>query len=357
MATPSTMSSRFTPAAEALPPETVIFGRSDVMRLLRATLHKGASANVPVLLHGEGGTGKNVLARFVHSISPWHAGPFVTVSCPMLRGSAQEHEIFGEDSSPDHQQSGARVHLANGGTLFFDEIADLTSSSQARLLEFLQERSANEEVDGESDARVLCSASRSIDDEVAQGRFRQDLYYRLNVISVRVPALRERHADVPVLAEHFYRTFSARYHSAAEPLSEKLVDFLCSYTWPGNIRELENVIKRYVILGSADAIYADLSSKPANGNGGKPHESPRTARFVTPEIAPNQTVALKEITRAAARDVEREVILKTLEANGWNRRRAARALKISYRALMYKMKGVDLGSSAPNGNGHRSNGR
>lgn len=353
MATPSTMSSRFTIAAEVMPPETVIFGRSDVMRVVRATLHKGAPANVPVLLHGEGGTGKDVLARLVHNISPWHAGPFIKISCPMLRGPAQEHDIFGGDSASERQRSTARVHLAGGGTLFFDEVADLTASSQARLLEFLQERGSGDE-DGETDARVLCSASRSLEEEVAHGRFRQDLFYRLNVISIRVPALRERKADVPLLAEHFYQAFSTRYHSAAEPLSEQLVDLLCAYSWPGNIRELENVIKRYVILGSADAIYADLAPKGANGDG---TTKAQPVKFSTPEIGPDQPVALKEITRAAVRDVEREVILKTLEANGWNRRRAARALKISYRALMYKMKGVDLGSSAPNGNGHRSNGR
>ncbi len=221
-------------------------------------------------------------------------------------------------------------------------------SSQTRLLEFLQERGSAE---GDGEARVLCASTRNLDEDIAQGRFRQDLYYRLNVISIRVPALRERQVDVPVLAEHFYHTFCARYHSVAEPLSERLVDVLCTYSWPGNIRELENVIKRYVILGNADAIYAELAPK-ANGENGR-----KNVRLFTPEIKPDEPVALKEITRAAARDVEREVILKTLQANGWNRRRAARALKISYRALMYKMKGVDLSSDAPNGNGHRSNGR
>jgi two-component system response regulator AtoC len=345
MAIPSTMTSRFSAAAGGMPPEAVIFGRSDVMRTVRATVHKGAPANVPVLLYGESGTGKNVLARFIHSISPWSAGPFVKISCPNLRDPAQEHETFGGDG-PERQRNAGRVHLAEAGTLFFDEVTGLTASSQARLLEFLQERGSMG-ADGEDDVRVLCAASRNLDEEVAQGRFRQDLYYRLNVISVRVPSLRERQVDVPVLAEHFYRTFSARYHSAAEPLSERFVEFLCTYAWPGNVRELENVIKRYVILGSAEAIYAELAPKSVSENGRKP------PRFVSPEIGPDQPVALKEITRAAVRDVERDVILKTLEANGWNRRRAARALSISYRALMYKMKGVE----APNGNGHRFNGK
>jgi two-component system response regulator AtoC len=352
MAFPSTMTSRFTLAPEALPPETVVFGRSDVMRVVRSTLQKGASANVPVLLHGESGTGKDVLARFIHERSPWRSGPFVKVSCPMLRGESQEHEIFGFDASSNPSNVPPRVQLAIGGTLFFDEIADLNASSQSRLLEFLQEASFGERTGGsEGEARVICAVGRSLEEEVATGRFRQDLFYRLNVIAVRVPPLRERKADVPLLADHFYRVFSERYRSAAEPLSEKLVEILCGHGWPGNIRELENVIKRYVILATEDAIFAELSPRiEEKGTSG-------TAKFKALEIGPDQPVALKEITRAAVRDVERELILKTLQANGWNRRRAARALSISYRALMYKMKGVEIGNAAPNGNGHRSHER
>lgn len=344
MATPSTISNRIPAPSEALPPESVIFGRSDVMRAVRATLQKGASANVPVLLQGENGTGKDILARFIHKISPWGAGPFVKVSCPTLRGAAQESDVFGEDSNQNG--SVARVHAAGGGTLFFDEIADLSASSQTRLLEYLQEGR-----NGGGETRVVCAANRSLENEVASGRFRQELYYRLDVIHIRVPALRDRKADVPLLADYFFREFSERYRSGAEPPSERLVEALCAHAWPGNVRELENVIKRYVILASEEAIYAELGAKPNDGN------SRPAPRFVATEIGPDQPVALKEITRAAMRDVEREVILKTLQANGWNRRRAARALNISYRALMYKMKGVEVAGPIPNGNGHRSNGR
>jgi two-component system, NtrC family, response regulator AtoC len=348
MAFPSTMTSRFILAPEAMPPAAIVFGRSDVMRAVRSTLQKGASANVPVLLHGESGTGKDVLARFIHDISPWRTGPFVKVNCPKLRGETQEHEIFGNDASSGPQAAPPRVQLAAGGTLFFDEIADLNASSQTRLLEFLQEGHFCERNGGvEGEARVICAVSRSLEDEVAHGRFRQDLFYRLNVIHVRVPSLRERKADVPVLVDHFYRIFSERYRSVAEPLSEKLVEVLCGYSWPGNIRELENVIKRYVILATEEAILAELGSRAANAN------ARNVPKFVAPEIGPDQPVAFKQITRAAVRDVERELILKTLQANGWNRRRAARALSISYRALMYKMKDVEIGSATPNGNGIR----
>ena len=348
MAFPSTITNRIPGAAEAMPPEAVVFGRSDVMRAVRSTLQKGASANVPVLLHGESGSGKDVLARFIHESSPWRSGPFVKVSCPSLRGEMQEQEIFGSDSSPSPQHAPARVYLASGGTLFFDEIAELNASSQTRLLEFLQEgRFSEQNAPGEGEPRVICAVGRSLEDEVAAGRFRQDLFYRLNVISVRVPSLRERKADVPALVDYFYRLFTERYRSVAQPLSERSVDLLCGYAWPGNVRELENVIKRYVILGTEEALLAELQPKAAEvrGNG--------MPKFKVPEIGPDQPVAFKEITRAAVRDVERELIVKTLEANGWNRRRAARALNISYRALMYKMKGADVNNAAPNGNGHR----
>ncbi len=340
------MTSRFTITPEAMPPEAVVFGRSDVMRAVRNTLHKGASANVPVLLQGESGSGKDVLARFIHESSPWRSGPFVKVSCPMLRGETQEHEIFGNGSAPAGESQRPRVQLAAGGTLFFDEIADLNASSQTRLLEFLQE-GQERNGDAEAEARVICAVGRSLEEEVSSGRFRQDLFYRLNVIYVRVPPLRERKADVPVLVDYFYRSFSERYRSGAEPLSERLVDALCRHSWPGNIRELENVVKRYVILATDEAIFAELEPRTVDGNGRS------AAKFKAPEIGPDQPVALKEITRAAVRDVERELILKTLQANDWNRRRAARALNISYRALMYKMKGVQASNEAPNGNGNR----
>ena len=346
MAFPSAITNRFTLSPEALPPESVVFGRSDVMRVVRSTLQKGASANVPVLLNGESGTGKDVLARFIHENSPWRSRPFVKVSCPMLRGDTQEHEIFGNDHPHAPQAIPARVHLACGGTLFFDEIADLNASCQTRLLEFLQDGiEQNRESDGET--RVICAVGRNLEEEVAHGKFRQDLFYRLNVIQVRVPPLRERKADVPLLVDYFYRLFSERYRSGAEPLSERMVEQLCGHSWPGNIRELENVIKRYVILATEDAISTEMGPKTADGNGRS------ASKFKAPEIGPDQPVALKEITRAAVRDVERELIFKTLQANSWNRRRAARALNISYRALMYKMKGVELNHEAPNGNGNR----
>lgn len=345
MAFPSTATSRFTHVPEAMPPEAVVFGRSDVMRVIRSTIQKGAPANVPVLLQGEGGAGKDVLARFIHDTSPWRSGPFVKVSCPTLRGAAQEQDIFGDENRVNG--SLPRVQTAAGGTLFFDEVSELLPALQTRLLEYLQ----NGDASG-GEARVICAASRHLEDEVSAGRFRQDLFYRLNVIHIRVPALRERKVDVPLLVDHFYRTFCERYRSAAEPLSERLVDALCSYGWPGNIRELENVIKRYVILGTEDAISAEFGPKSHRENG--QNGSKQETKFVTPAIGPDQPVALKEITRAAMRDVEREIILKTLQANGWNRRRAARALNISYRALMYKMKGVKIRSAS---NGTRSNER
>ncbi len=349
MASPSTSISRFTVSAYPLPPEVVVFGRSEVMRNVRAMLEKGAHANVPILLQGESGTGKDVLARFVHLMSPWSGGPFVKINCPAVPAALMESELFGYEKGAftgAYTSKPGRMELAGRGTLFLDEISELDLSLQSKLLEVLQDgqccRIGGQE-NTNIEARVICATNRRLEDEVSQGRFRQDLFYRINVIHVRVPPLRERPADIPILVDYFYQAFVDRYNCRTKAVADHLLQRIAAYSWPGNIRELENVMKRYVILGSEEAIFAELtpSSQPSSS-------------YLAPQIAPDGSVSLKQITRAAVRDVERQVILKILQANNWNRRRAARALNISYRALLYKMKEVAI--AAPNnGNGDPSN--
>ncbi|MGI9102773.1 MAG: sigma-54 interaction domain-containing protein [Terriglobales bacterium] len=335
-------------SAYPLPPEVVVFGRSEVMRNLRATLEKGAHANVPILLQGESGTGKDVLARFVHLMSPWGSGPFVKINCPAVPAGLMESELFGYEKGAftgAYSSKPGRMELANRGTLFLDEISELDFSLQSKLLEVLQDgqccRIGGQE-NTNIEARVICATNRRLEDEVNGGRFRQDLFYRINVIHVRVPALRERSADIPILVNYFHQAFLDRYNCRTKAVADHLLNSMMNYAWPGNIRELENVMKRYVILGTEEAIYADLAPS-----------SPSPQGFIAPEIGPSGSVSLKEITRAAVRDVERQVILKILQANNWNRRRAARALNISYRALLYKMKEVAI-ASPHNGNGGNS---
>jgi two-component system response regulator AtoC len=234
--------------------------------------------------------------------------------------------------------------MADRGTLFLDEISELDIGLQSKLLQFLQDGQfcrIGGEQDTKVEVRVICATNRRLEEEVNKGTFRQDLYYRINVISLRVPPLRQRSGDIPTLVEYFRETFNRKYNCNAKPISDRLLNLMMSYKWPGNIRELENLLKRYVILGAEDTIFSEL--RPADVN------------FPLPEISLDRPISLKAVRRAAVRDVERQVILKILQANHWNRRRTAKALNISYRALLYKLK--EAGIPAANGNGNGSNGK
>lgn len=330
----------------ALPPESVVFGTSEPMRLLRANLEKVASAAVPMLIEGESGTGKDILAKLIHYKSPWARGPYVKVNCPAIPGTLMESELFGYEKGAFTGAFGAkpgRVEMADRGTLFLDEISELDISLQSKLLQFLQDnqfcRIGGEE-DTRVDVRVICATNRRLEEEVNRGGFRQDLYYRINVLSLKVPALRQRSCDIPALVEYFRQTFNRKYNCNVKPISDRLTNMMVNYAWPGNIRELENLLKRYVILGSEEAIYSELR--------------PTEVNYPMPEISLDKPISLKAVRRAAVRDVERHVILKILQANHWNRRRTARALNISYRALLYKLKdaGIPSGNGSSNGNGN-----
>jgi two-component system, NtrC family, response regulator AtoC len=329
-----------------LPPETVVFGRSEPMQALRANLEKLATASVPMLIEGESGTGKDILAKLIHYKSSWNQGPYVKVNCPAIPGTLMESELFGYEKGSFTGAFGAkpgRVEMADRGTLFLDEISELEIGLQSKLLQFLQDGQfcrIGGEQDTRVEVRVICATNRRLEDEVNKGTFRQDLYYRINVISLRVPPLRQRSGDIPVLVEYFRETFNRKYNCNAKPISDRLMHLMMGYQWPGNIRELENLLKRYVILGAEDTVFSELR--------------PTEVNFPLPEISLDRPISLKAIRRAAVRDVERQVIAKILQANQWNRRRTARALNISYRALLYKLK--EAGIPAANESPHKANG-
>lgn len=323
-----------------LPPEEVVFGHSEAMRVVRSKLEKVASANLPVLIQGESGTGKEIVARLIHMRSPWEPGPFVKVNCPAIPGTLLESELFGYEKGAFTGAFGAkpgRVEMAHTGTLFLDEIAELDPALQAKLLQLLQDgqfsRIGGQE-DKRVDVRVVCATNRSLQDEIELGNFRQDLYYRINVLQLQLPSLRERREDIPVLVSYFLDQHNEKYNCQAKAVSAQCMRLLMEYHWPGNIRELENLMKRYVILGSEEAVTTELLS--------------REKTHFTPEIPLDGTVSLKKITRQAVRELERQVILRSLQANNWNRKRVARALSISYRALLYKIRdsGISSGRNA-----------
>ncbi|MCU1298018.1 MAG: hypothetical protein JWO91_2296 [Acidobacteriaceae bacterium] len=317
-----------------IPPNSVIFGKSEAMQALRQRLDKVASANVPVLINGESGTGKDIIARMIHSHSPWRTGPYVKVNCPAIPGTLLESELFGYEKGAFTGAYGTkpgRVEMAHRGTLFLDEISELDMSLQSKLLQLLQDGQfcrIGAQEDKKVEVRIVCATNRLLEQEIENGTFRQDLYYRINVVNLHMPALRERRADIEDLANYFLEYYNRKFNCRARALSADLTGVLQKYHWPGNIRELENLIKRYVILGTEEVITTDLVAKEPE--------------YFTPEINLDGPISLKKVTRQATRELERKIILKVLQAHHWNRKQAARTLSISYRALLYKIRDAGL---------------
>ena len=325
----------------AIPPLEVIFGRTSEMHLVQRRIEKLASANIPVLIEGESGTGKEIIAKLLHRHSPWSSGAFVRVNCPAIPGTLMESELFGYERGAFTGAYGVkpgRVEMAQRGTLFLDEIGEMDLGLQSKLLQVLQDgqfcRIGSQE-EKRLEARVVCATNRTLDDEIAAGTFRHDLYYRINVGNVFLPPLRKRVDDIPDLAEYFVQFYSSTFGRAAVSLPRSVIRSMMSYSWPGNIRELENLVKRYVILGTPDVITTELVFNKDNRR--------RNEEEWDGEIPTDgSSISLKEVTREAVRRVERKLILKVLKVNQWNRKKSARVLNISYRALLYKLKETGL---------------
>jgi two-component system, NtrC family, response regulator AtoC len=327
------------PHPNELPPEHIYFGPSAAMQAVHQRVERAAGLNVPILVLGESGTGKEVLARFIHERSPWRTGPFVKVNCPAIPGTLLESELFGFQKGAFTGANNAkpgRIELAQGGTLFLDEIAELDGGLQAKLLHVLQDGHFTRIGDHEErrmDARIICATNRQLQREIEAGSFRSDLFFRINVISISLPPLRERREDIPYLVAYLRELFNQRFKREAAPISRETLHLLQQRDWPGNIRELENCIARYVILGSEEAFYGEREEGRISG----PNY----------ETLPDGKIPLKRISQQVTRRMERELILKVLQANHWNRRKAAEVLKISYRALLYKVRQAGLPAKRP----------
>jgi two-component system, NtrC family, response regulator AtoC len=325
---------RGTEPVDLLPPDDVIFGRSSAMQQVRRLATRICATNVPVLLNGNGGTGKEVLARWIHAHSPWSSGQFVKVNCAAIPGALLESELFGYEKGAftgAHTSKPGRVELAHNGTLFLDEIADLSLGLQSKLLQFLQDgrfSRIGDESERVVEARLICATSKNLEEEIDLGRFRADLYYRINVVRLRLPRLTERGEDIPLLAEYFREQFEEKFNKQSEPLSKEMLHYLQNLDWPGNIRELSNGIARHVLIGAE----AQIVQGPVGDRLDQARETSRDGGVVP----------LKQLAREAVREKERSFIFEALRANQWNRRKAAQALKISYRALIYKIRDAGL---------------
>ena len=325
------------PVLVGVPPEVVVFGGTDRMQSLHRKMRVVAQANVPVLITGENGTGKEILARMIHQQSPCSEGSFVKVSCPAIPGTLLESELFGYERGSFTGAYGTkpgRVEMADRGSLFLDEIGEMELGIQAKLLQLLQDGQfcrIGAQEDKRVEVRVICATNRDLEVEVAVGRFRQDLFYRINVVHIQVPALRHRAEDIPILTDYFLEFYGQRFSVRPKSISSDLMEMLQRYSWPGNIRQLENLMKRYVILGNEEAITSELVS-----NGGNCFD---------PIIPSDGRISLKKATRDAVRELERRIIIKVLQTHNWNRKKAAKSMSISYRALLYKIQETGIVSN------------
>ena len=317
-----------------LPSEDVIFGSSTAMQPIRQMVAKILATDLPVLIQGENGTGKGLLAQYIHAHSRCSAGACIKVNCAAIPGPLLESELFGHEKGSFTDATSAKpgyVERAENGTLFLDEIADLDLSLQAKTLQLLQDGTYNRIGDTQerrSNTRVICATNRNLEDEIAAGRFRQDLFYRINVVTLNLPPLRERREDIPALANHFLAHFNTKFERETSPFSEEILQNFTHQEWRGNIRELENLVARYAILGGLDPVTTDRGWK-------RPSINPL-------KVSVDGTVSLKHIAKQAVREMESNVILQVLRENKWNRRKAANVLNISYRALIYKIQEAGL---------------
>jgi two-component system response regulator AtoC len=322
---------------------------SEKMTRIRDILEQVSDADVTILIHGESGVGKEVVARTTHEFSTRREQRFVKVNCAALPEELLESELFGYERGAftgASSRKAGKFEVASGGTMFLDEIAEMSPKLQAKLLQVLQDGEFSRlggDVDVRVDVRVLAATNRNLDEMCRQGTFREDLYYRLNVVNVCVPPLRERKEEIPVLVEHFLTMYSAKYGRELSSISDRLMRGFLSYRWPGNVRELENMIKRIVVLQSEDAIADEVFGAPLQSAA-----LPAVANAAEPAAPAGENgdpgaVSLRDIGRRAARDAEREALKRVLYQTNWNRKKAARILEVSYKTLLQKIKETGLG--------------
>ncbi|HEY0163047.1 MAG TPA: sigma-54 dependent transcriptional regulator [Edaphobacter sp.] len=315
----------------SLPPMDIIFGKTPAMQAVRNKIERVAETDVPVLIQGESGTGKELCVQLLHALSQRSRGGLVKVSCPAIPHSLLETELFGYEKGAFTGAMNTklgRVEQAHNGTLFLDEVGSLDLNVQSKLLQVLQDGTFVRVGGHESRSiatRLVSAANGDLRTQVENGTFRLDFLFRINAVTINLPPLRQRIADLPILIDYFIEHYSKVFRHTPELLSKSAMRLMQSYHWPGNIRQLENLIRSYVLIGSEDALVAELIPEQSGRNG------------VTAEIDLSEPVSLKDITRKATHDLERQIILKVLQANSWNRQKTARWLQISYRSLLYKL--------------------
>ena len=328
---------------EELCDDVFFVAASPAMRKIRSQAALVANVDIPVLLLGESGTGKEVLARLIHKLSQRAHRTFLKVNCAAVPGDLLESELFGYEAGAftgaTHPKPG-KFEICNKGTILLDDIGEMPPLLQAKLLHVLQDQQFSR-LGSRSvikvDVRILAATNINIPEALATKRLREDLYYRLNAFTLQIPPLRERKEEVPILLKHFMSRMSERFARSPLPLTQVLLGACQEYAWPGNLRELSNFVKRYLILGDEKLAVAELN--PKNDNNGGAHGE------YGAKLSGDQAGGLKSLARSAKDEAEAEAITKALEETNWNRKQAAALLQISYKALLYKIRQYGIAQS------------
>jgi len=321
----------------------VFFSHSPRMQKIKSLMDEIAKTDITVLIKGESGTGKELVAEAIHQSSQRSARPFIKVNCAAIPGDLLESELFGFEKGAftgAHIKKPGKFELANGGTILLNEIGEINVSIQAKLLQVLQNGEFSRlggDGDIVVDTRVITTTKDHLEKSMMEGRFRKDLFFRINVMNIMVPPLRERREQIPHISRYFFNLYGAKYKKSIPPLSPKTIRFFQEYDWPGNIRELENTVKRIILLGEEEA----LAGAIGNSIDGKMDHfiSKVSQNNLKGRTPPN----LKQIGKKAAEFAEKEVIQKILQETHWNRKRAAELLQVSYKALLYKIQKYQVG--------------
>jgi DNA-binding NtrC family response regulator len=313
----------------------ILIGDTESMLQVKNIVEQIAPSDLTVLIRGESGTGKEIIARMIHNLSPRSSEPFVKVNCAAIPRELLEAELFGYERGAftgANKTKPGRFEVANKGTMFLDEIGDMPIELQTKLLQVLEQQEFVR-VGGihniHVDVRIVCATNKNLEEAIAKSEMRNDLYYRLNEITISLPPLRDRKDDIPLLVEHFLQKYSLLYDKDVKNIRPETNKQLINYSWPGNVRQLENLIKQIVVRGDENIIYETLKG---------PIPAPSKSETSLPIDYDDGNFSLKEKVNRVVSEVEKNLISRVLVKTNWNRRKAAKLLDISYRSLLYKIK-------------------
>ena len=314
------------------------------MDKLRTIIDEIAKTDITILIKGESGTGKELVAQMIHFNSSRHEKPFIKVNCAAIPKGLLESELFGFEKGAftgAHFRKPGKFELANGGTILLNEIGEIDISLQAKLLQVLQD-GAFSRLGGGGDirvnTRVITTTKDHLEESMLEGRFREDLFFRINVMTITVPPLRDRKEQIPHFSHYFLNLYKLKYGKEVPPLCSKTIHSLAEYHWPGNIRELENAIKRIVLFGDEKMALQELNRKKLEGEISQNDIN----HFSRNSSKGTEVFCLKELGKRAAETAERDVIQNVLQETHWNRKEAAKLLRVSYKALLYKIEKYHL---------------